>query len=551
MSQAEITQTWIRWLDNRPVNHEAADRLVAIADQNESVANQMLQDLDLHRQLRALGHIQQDDFSFVGQLLVRFESEMVTMIRPEDLGDERVTEVAVVAPIVDESDFAIDIKARPAGLPVPSTGDTSTGSRRQAIWAAALCLPLLVALLFTSYQMGRHSVVSHPVDPAQKTGNDGQAKLTRTAPDLSAPVENPNAPDVPTPKPEKSRNQGPKQPETNPQRPGRAMVQHPSRFQPDASPDQPLPELPEKPGAAPAFATIQNAENAVWKTTPDSYPRIGLATLELLSGKAVIEFDTGGAITLQGPAQLVVDQGFVEIERGKFEVDLPAIDEEQFLVQAGSSKIQPTGKTLFNVNVEPDGSSSVAVDRGAVTVKPWQAVVRGEPVKLSRTGFRRLQIEGEKGNQPLMASLTGDGQTQFEGLVNYNGQVVRSTDRELINRIYQRACERFDEAPGKLDGEWDAFSRLAFPGTGQSASPGNEALKEMQERMRKAMEEVMPPGFRFPDFPEGEFQGSFSFGQDQDGNTDFQFSGQSMEEANQMMRQKLGSFADFADEIKK
>ncbi|MGI9515468.1 MAG: hypothetical protein ACR2NP_00350, partial [Pirellulaceae bacterium] len=74
MNQAELNNTWTRWLDDRPVRSDAIDRLIEELEDNEMMLQQLLGDLDTHRQLLAAGKVDLEDFEFVGRMLVRYET---------------------------------------------------------------------------------------------------------------------------------------------------------------------------------------------------------------------------------------------------------------------------------------------------------------------------------------------------------------------------------------------------------------------------------------------------------------------------------------------
>lgn len=164
---------------------------------------------------------------------------------------------------------------------------------------------------------------------------------------------------------------------------------------------------------------------------------------------------------------------------------------------------------------------------------------------MARKEFNQIEFKGLVGERPSLVSVTGPA-GRFRGIVNYDNRVVNSPDRDWIKQVFRHASQQFDDSPTQLDEEWKVFCSIANPRRFRADQSGNRQMREMQQRMEERMKEFLPPGFRIPDFLIEENGGKFSYSFD---GQNFQFNGLSIEEIQAKTRERLGSFANLAEEI--
>ena len=127
--------------------------------------------------------------------------------------------------------------------------------------------------------------------------------------------------------------------------------------------------------------------------------------IDLVKGFARIEFNTGAVLTLQGPAQLVLNQANgVLLRHGTLNSDVPK-PARGFTVETASSRIVDFG-TEFGVSVDPAGATALSVFQGIVEVARRGAdaaqgrrIRAGQSVRLDDVGGRR---GAERGRPELL-----------------------------------------------------------------------------------------------------------------------------------------------------
>lgn len=558
MNRAELNTTWLRWLDGRAVDEDIANEMIAALDTDRELLDLYLTDLEMHRQLQAMARVDAGDLAFVGRSVAHYEASLDELFASpsapgKPVNTDQIPEADVTSrtfpltppreglPPVIKVDLSQDHSGHSARSSLPSAGNRT---RRRSWLALALCIPLLVAMVITAFEMGKQS--ARRTDP-----NPGSTVEADHGDESTSPADSPET--------KGNIDRDPAAALANSAEPGAAEPPAQDQPMPDADGQQ-IPESgaeriagdlkqPPRPERDTTFAKVIDAEDAVWSVEPVTFPRLGSQSLELVSGEAQIEWDEGGAMRVTGPAVLTIGRKFVDVINGTVQLDLPDHGSEAVTIQARDSRIEPDGIARFELRVPEQGLSGVDIDRGAIRVTPWQGrFVGGDPqgMILSPDGFNQLEIGEHSDARPAVARLSGPNDA-FEGWVNVNGQVITSPRRKVLDDLYQRAEERFVEAPAALQQEWQTLSRLVADQSPSIAPPGGQFLppefQEMRKRMEQMMEEMGHPGFRFPDVNGngGGFQFSF------DGN-DFQF--QSSNLSPEQQKQLLGSFAEFVDELK-
>lgn len=146
---------------------------------------------------------------------------------------------------------------------------------------------------------------------------------------------------------------------------------------------------------APAFATLVDARDCRWKAPLDlgSENRMSARTMNLESGVAIIEFDGGARLALQGPATLeLISPKAARLHRGNATVRCED-GLYSFSLLTPTSTVIDLG-TEFGVAVEADGAAEVHVIDGEVEVadaigKEHQSTMflnAGETVLLASNG---------------------------------------------------------------------------------------------------------------------------------------------------------------------
>jgi len=165
---------------------------------------------------------------------------------------------------------------------------------------------------------------------------------------------------------------------------------------------------PEKPEGVARFVELQECRWMVSKTPVHSMDAIGVGQrIELSSGLAEVEFDSGARMTISGPTVLEVltdNSAFLMLGQARLVAETP--DSKGFVLRTPNSKFVDIG-TAFTAKVTPDGLNRVNVSEGEVDV-----VLEGiqSPPRL-RVG-ETLYIE--PGKRRVMTRIEpGDGTTEF------------------------------------------------------------------------------------------------------------------------------------------
>jgi hypothetical protein len=123
----------------------------------------------------------------------------------------------------------------------------------------------------------------------------------------------------------------------------------------------------ERPSAD-RVATLLFADNCEWgmKEGMVEGQRLSAGSLRLLRGLAVLRFDGGAAVVLEGPSELrIVSRGFVWMDSGRLTVRAPK-EAAGFTVRAPASDVVDLG-TEFAIVVERGGATEVHVLEGEVS----------------------------------------------------------------------------------------------------------------------------------------------------------------------------------------
>ncbi len=118
-------------------------------------------------------------------------------------------------------------------------------------------------------------------------------------------------------------------------------------------------------------ATLVRSEKAHWEPERSLAEggRLGLGPLRLSGGKAVLLFDGGAVLALEGPVDLEVEsRGSVRLKHGKVSVRAE-LDAAGFIVHTPAGVAVDLG-TEFVVTVAPSGETEVHVQQGEVAWSP-------------------------------------------------------------------------------------------------------------------------------------------------------------------------------------
>jgi len=119
---------------------------------------------------------------------------------------------------------------------------------------------------------------------------------------------------------------------------------------------------------ADCVATLLFADNCQWKTkeSPVEGQRLSAGSLPLERGLAILRFDGGAAVVLQGPAELRVEsRGCARLVHGRLTVRAPK-EAAGFTVRSPASDVVDLG-TEFAIMVERGGATEVHVLEGEVS----------------------------------------------------------------------------------------------------------------------------------------------------------------------------------------
>lgn len=569
MDQTKITKTWIRWLAGRKVEKIDAEALIREMDAQPEIGETLMQDLDIHRQLAAMQILEQDEFSFVGKAVARFE--MAQQDLPEcsdaeieemlDCEDRNLSNPQSGTRAIEAPPLQVNRRGQTSSISAGASSQRSSRAkplRRSMLKGLALatCILLMGSIVWFAYEMGRRSgpgaTSKQAINDSNKPNlesNTVQPKARAAAPEPASNLASKDA---------LAGNQKPIEKSSHQERATDGLLDpqadstNLSKENSKRTPPATLVELPRKPTNT--FAKVTEEKDAVWGEQPMGWPRLGSQFIDLESGTVTVELDRGGEFTVQGPARFSVNEQGVDIESGRAAFVMPDLGLEEYVVNARNNQIQPAGIARFQLNVN-DQASDLELERGAIEVNPWFGRMVTNPMQLEAGKLDRLTIEGHDGKRPAVARLTGGPQTQFEGWVNFQDRVFKSKDAKLVEDVFQRARKRFDESPQNLGVEWKNLTDFASDQLSErliGMPPGNLNLpnapnpREMMKQVQEMMEQMQRRARGGAGNP---FQGGFRWSFD---GSDFQFQteGQTDSDLKSINQQLLGPFADLADQIK-
>ena len=556
MDSIQRNKTWVRWLEGRKLEPAEAAALAKEMEADETLTKQLWSDLDVHRQLEAAQKLEADDFGFVGRMMARFEVEKANRFDSATVPQSDAV-LNPESPLVDMQTLPIEAppvvglpeqnlwKEGEAGLHFSATQSRKPRTKKTTmrILVLAACFLLMASTVWLAYETGRRN------GPAAVAG-----KQDGTTPDTAGEVagndEMPVLPNPPSAGDGLASQGSPDEKgsiwtdDTVEPLPGAGQF---ANKEPTESSES-LNEQTELTGAPTTFAKIIDSQAATWSKRPKAWPRIGDQQIELQSGTATFELDQGGEFTVTGPAKFSVGEQGVDFQTGQVAFVVPDLGDEKFVVNARNNQIQPTGVARFRLNVD-DKISDLKVDRGAIEVNPWFGRMVTNPMELNAKKRNRLTIEGHDGGRPAVARLSGE-QDQFEGWINFQDRVLKSTDAELVDDVFRRAKKRYGEAPQQLGQEWKNLTDLATdqftqrPGRmGNPQVQNSPQAQQMMKQMREMMEQMQKQA---QESARNGRQGGFNFNFD---GRDFQF--QTQGDFKSVEKSLLGPFADLADRLKR
>ncbi len=193
------------------------------------------------------------------------------------------------------------------------------------------------------------------------------------------------------------------------------------------------------PGAAKDFATLLDTRDCHWKGAGAMKPdqRLSSGILELESGVAIIEFDGGARLALQGPAAFEpLGPKAARLHRGNATV---RCDDGlySFSLLTPTSTIMDLG-TEFGVSVEADGASEVHVLEGEIEI--------AEPVGMEHPGTIFLAA-----GQTVLLTPDGNSRQLEASTKTWMRDYKTPADREIL-ATPPRVLAR-DVFPADLNGE--------------------------------------------------------------------------------------------------
>lgn len=162
---------------------------------------------------------------------------------------------------------------------------------------------------------------------------------------------------------------------------------------------------PARPASAPAnVATLLWAENARWNSRVAPMregERIGTGRIELESGSAVVQFDSGAIAVLSGPAAMQLkSRGSARLHHGQVTVRAPE-GAAGFTLHTPASDVTDLG-TEFAVKVEATGATEVHVIEGEVEYRRPAAGLR---VAKLLTGGHAVRFDAPAGGDERSVEL--------------------------------------------------------------------------------------------------------------------------------------------------
>lgn len=223
------------------------------------------------------------------------------------------------------------------------------------------------------------------------------------------------------------------------------------------------------------FATLLENRAVIWEasdlpTTPGS--RLGKGTMRLAEGLVELRFDSGAAVTLEGPADVTLGSAMeFTLTKGAVNATVPE-SAKGFRIGTPSANIIDHG-TKFSVNVEPDS--------GLTLTRVYEGLVDVEHLKTGEK--RRLKA----GNESLTSELgfeAGDN-----GIASLIGPPARGADWVIlpthkdayVGRVYQdgeevHRSESLLLVKKSIDGGADRNAYLGFDLSGVDRKRIAEAM---------------------------------------------------------------------------
>ncbi len=549
MTSPNINQIWTRWLDQSALDESQARVLAAALTDDGKLADELLEDLDMVRQLSALGQSPTSDAGFVAATLSQFDQQVAAVEKSPS--DDSVA--------VDQQPFgwldAAKNEAAPMPLaePVdsPELPSIKTRERRrqksprsQRVWIGILvAVPLMIGLAFLIWPGGERAQPQHPPVAEKEPGNENGAPRV-DEPIARIPESEPLVPAEPDlPKTHEPPVESLVDDNSRANRDQKVALDWNRRVVPESEKDLARPVTPLQPGmpGQPVFASVQERGRCLWRAAVPESGRVGVGELTLITGRADIEFDNGqlfrmvapATVRLDGPDQLTLIEG--KLQGNSFEAET-----DEFVIRTVNARVQPQTDSRFSMEIEPIGDQ-LTVDRGAIDVVPWYGNATDDSILLSPSGLDNAMIQDidDQHGGPIQAYFRNN-RGAYEGWVNVEGQVLKSQNMEFVNEIYLHARDRYMDSPQDLRREWNNLLSLVRSGQNMGGQPnigqqltGTE-FDQFMDRFSGVLNQAIDPAqARF-------FQGTFEFNGRQ-----MQFN--SPQEFAAAREEILGSFAEVFD----
>ena len=215
---------------------------------------------------------------------------------------------------------------------------------------------------------------------------------------------------------------------------------------------------PEKSEGVARFVALQECRWMVSTTSVHPMDAIGVGQrIELSSGLAEVEFDSGARMTISGPTVLEVltdNSAFLMLGQARLVAETP--DSKGFVLRTPNSKFVDIG-TAFTAKVTPDGLNRVNVSEGEVDV-----VLEGIQSPPRLRGGETLYIE--PGKRRVMTRIEpGDGTTEFRF-----PNIAPPSSGDYADQAFGQASIRVVQGQLKKYPGQNAPETLLLDGMGQS-----------------------------------------------------------------------------------
>lgn len=244
------------------------------------------------------------------------------------------------------------------------------------------------------------------------------------------------------------------------------------------------------PVATPAFvATLARAPGCRWDSSQlptEVGARLLPGRLRLAEGQALVEFDSGARVLVQGPAVLDLQSAMAaQLLSGQVTVEAPA-RARGFTIETLAAKVIDLG-TAFGLSVEPSGANELHVLEGIVELEPCadrkslgkEQLLAGQARRLdarSNSSWVEIPLQAARFVREGLATQPAAGPRQLaddfdgealdpdkwrivtEGIAPGGARVEQTGGRvELANRGYLVTAEEFDPravGPLSIRGRW-------------------------------------------------------------------------------------------------